>query len=110
MSRILGLIGERQAEKFLKRHGFTILEKNYYSRFGEIDIIAKHNNTLVFIEVKKRKNVDFAGGAEYVDARKQKRIVATAQIYIQNNCVETDVRFDVIEINGTTINHIENAF
>ena len=110
MSRILGLFGGKQAEKFLKKLGYKIIENNSYSRFGEIDIIAKDNDVLVFVEVKKRKNTSFGGGAEYVTVSKQKKIIATANLFLQKHNIDCDVRFDVIEINDDNINHIKNAF
>jgi len=110
MSRLLGIIGESQAEKFLKKLGYKIIEKNYHSRFGEIDIIAKDKEKIVFVEVKKRKNADFAGGAEYVDLRKQKKIIAKENIYLQNITQDCNIRFDVVEINSDKISHIKNAF
>ena len=67
MSRILGLFGEKQAEKFLKKLGYKIIENNSYSRFGEIDIIAQQGNTLHFIEVKNRSR-DLIPGRYAVNA------------------------------------------
>lgn len=110
MSRILGIFGEKQAEKYLKKIGYKILDKNFHSPFGEIDIIALDGKTLVFIEVKKRNNNSFATGAEYVDLKKQKKIISTAMIYIQKNQNECDMRFDVVEINSDKLTHIKNAF
>lgn len=110
MSRFLGILGELQAEKFLKKSGYKILCKNFYSRFGEIDIIARFGECVVFVEVKKRKNNSIAGGAEYVNKIKQQKIIKTSMFYIQKNNLNCDMRFDVIEINGNCINHIKNAF
>ena len=110
MSRTIGILGERQAEKFLKKLGYKIIDRNFSSRFGEIDLIAQDNNYLVFIEVKKRKNTSHGNGAEFVDVAKQRKIIKTANMYIQFNQIDSDIRFDVIEINNNTINHIKNAF
>ncbi len=110
MSRLIGILGENQAEQYLKKMGYKILSKNYHSRFGEIDIIALDKNTTVFVEVKKRGEKSFAGGAEFVTASKQKKIIKTALFFIQSNNIQNDMRFDVIEINCNNINHIKNAF
>ncbi len=110
MSRLIGILGEKQAINFLKRQGYTILSQNFSSRFGEIDIIARDRNCVVFVEVKKRKNTSFGSGAEYVDIIKQKKIIKTALYYIQRYNIDGDMRFDVIEINNNCINHIKNAF
>lgn len=110
MSKLIGNDGEKQAEKYLKKQGYKIIDRNYFSRFGEIDIIALHKNCTVFVEVKKRKNELYDGGAAYVDVRKQKKIIKTAESYIQKKNLDGEMRFDVIEINHEEINHIKNAF
>lgn len=108
--RMIGSEGERQAAAHLRKRKYKIIETNYSSRFGEIDIIAKEGNTIVFVEVKKRKDISFGGGAAAVNYTKQKRIILTASSYMQQNNIQSAVRFDVIEINNGIINHIENAF
>lgn len=114
----IGAWGEKQSCEFLKNLGYEILTVNYHSRYGEIDIIAKENNCLVFAEIKTRKNNFYGNAAEYVTHSKQKKIIQTAEKYIENN-PDTELRFDVIEvyyrqIYGTPvlkkINHIKNAF
>ena len=90
----------------------------YHSRFGEIDLIAKNRKNLVFVEVKLRKNADFAAAREYVDRRKQDRIRVTASIYLSQNPTKLQPRFDVIEIYAPqgvetvnpVIEHMEDAF
>jgi len=110
MSRLIGVFGERQAERYLKKLGYKIVDRNFSSRFGEIDLIAYDKNCVVFVEVKKRNKDSIAGGAEFVDKPKQSRIIKTAELYIQKNELDCDMRFDVIEINDNKINHIKNAF
>lgn len=110
MSRLIGIFGENQAERYLKKNGYKILCKNYHSRFGEIDIIALDKSTTVFVEVKKRGANSFAGGAEFVTASKQSKIIKTALFYLQSKNIQNDIRFDVIEINCNNINHIKDAF
>ena len=110
MSKLIGNDGENQAKKYLKKIGYKIVRQNFFSRFGEIDIIATDKNCTVFVEVKKRKSDLFDGGAAYVDKRKQRKIIKTAESYVIKNKLDGEMRFDVIEINGDEINHIKNAF
>ncbi|MDD3570576.1 MAG: YraN family protein [Lachnospiraceae bacterium] len=109
-----GDFGEELAAKVLKKKGYTILDKNFRLRTGEIDIIAKHKGYIVFVEVKYRQNTDKGNPAEAVDYRKQQKIIATAKNYIQKNSLyDCDFRFDVMEILGgekPLYRHIENAF
>ncbi|WP_300279998.1 YraN family protein [Peptacetobacter sp.] len=109
-----GRIGENIALKFLIDKGATILERNYWSKFGEIDIIAYFDATeIVFIEVKSRTNCKYGYPAEAVDINKQNKIRKTAEYYIMSNFIEdVSVRFDVIEIyiKDRKIKHIINAF
>lgn len=113
-NKIKGDMGEALAAKVLKKKGYTILDKNYRLRTGEIDIIAKDKGYIVFVEVKYRQNTNKGNPAEAVDYRKQRKIIATAKNYIQRaNLYEYDFRFDVVEIIGGAnplYRHIENAF
>lgn len=113
----IGDFGEDVAEKYLKDNDYEVLKRNFRLKFGEIDIIAKQNDCIVFVEVKTRKSSDFGQPSEYVNLRKQIRIKKASAVYIdiENN----DIRFDVIEVfyserGGNlvlnSINHIENAF
>lgn len=108
-----GRAGEMIALKYLIDNKANILETNYRINSGEIDIIAKINDELVFIEVKSRTNIKFGYPAEAVDYRKIRKIVNTAKYYIlKNNLNNVPIRFDVIEIylKDKKINHIVNAF
>lgn len=110
----LGNSGENRILEFLKKQNFKILEKNYRTKLGEIDIIAKKNNIISFIEVKTRKNAYFPI-SQVVNHTKQQKIIKTAKIYIQkNNISNTICRFDVATVlfqNYTyKIDYIENAF
>ncbi len=110
-NKIKGDIGEISVQNFLKQKGYQILELNYKNYFGEIDIIARQGKTIVFVEVKARKNADFGRPVEAVNFYKQNKIRTVAEIYLQkNNQFYNDVRFDVIEVLDDNINHIENAF
>lgn len=113
--KLFGKSGEDIAVSFLKKSGYSILERNYRCKFGEIDIIASNGSTLCFIEVKARSSGKFGVGAESVITSKQKKIINSANNYInEKNISNILCRFDVISIDTVEgrqiINHIENAF
>ena len=94
-----GQIGEKLACKFLKSQKYIIEEKNFRSRFGEIDIIAIDSNTICFVEVKSRSRIDYGLPEEYVDIKKQKKIIRTAQTYLKEKGLETwNARFDIVSV------------
>ncbi|MGI9534854.1 MAG: YraN family protein [Thermodesulfobacteriota bacterium] len=106
-------LGEMVACRFLKKKGFLILEKNFRSRYGEIDIIAKDSDVICFIEVKSRKSIYFGLPEEYVDKRKQKKLLKTSLIYLSGKGnSDIDKRFDVISVDlkNNTCRKIKNAF
>jgi putative endonuclease len=111
--RTFGNKGEHIAEKYLKKNGYTILEKNYLVRRGEIDIIAhSKEKELVFVEVKTRKTSSFGSAIEGVSTAKIKRLIAAAYSYLkEHHLEESDFRIDVIGIDfpGPKIEHIKNA-
>lgn len=114
-SRELGQFGEKQAVDFLERQNCQILERNFACKQGEIDIIAKDKEELVFLEVKTRNNELFGKAVEAVDNFKQKHIWNAAKYYLySNNLMNEFVRFDVIEVyvkkNKVFINQIRNMF
>lgn len=110
--RELGKKQEEIAMNHLIEHGYKILDKNFFTKTGEIDIIAKHENYLVFIEVKYRINKNMGLPQEAVDFRKIKRISKTALYYMYKNKISSEMpcRFDVIVILDTEITLIKNAF
>ena len=95
---------EQQACEHLQGQGLRLLERNYRSRFGEIDLIMRHADTLVFVEVRYRRSSRFGSPAETVDARKQARIRATAEHYLQQHPQRVGVscRFDVVCVTPAT--------
>lgn len=110
-----GKLGEDIALEFLTKKGYNLIERNYHSHFGEIDIIMKNDRYIIFVEVKLRKNSKYGTPAEFVTVKKQQKIIITAEDWIINNKTELQPRFDVIEIympenKAVSINHIENAF
>ena len=109
-----GNIGEDQASLYLKKRGFSIIDKNFTSYFGEIDIIAMKNNTLVFFEVRTKHSGKKGNPAESITIYKKRKIFKTAQFYIKIHpeLSMNKIRFDFIGIkysdNNTQFNHIEN--
>lgn len=111
--RAKGTLYEELAAEYLRRRGFTISERNFRSRSGEIDIIAEKDGVTVYCEVKFRSGAGFGDPLEAVDARKRQRIVKAALYhrYIRGCPENKPCRFDVIAIYGNgRIKHIENAF
>ena len=108
--------GEALAVAFLTNANHRICERNYKKQSGEIDLITLDGDTLVFVEVKYRKNLDYGYPREAVTVAKQRRISKTALWYIkEKKLYDCNVRFDVIEIyfdkdGQQIINHLENAF
>ena len=102
---------EQEAVKYLKQKNYKIIEQNFkLLPIGEIDIIAKDKKTIVFIEVKYRKNKNFGLPCEFVTKSKQEKIIKTALCYLKQNKLKTDIRFDIISICGNDIEYIKNAF
>ncbi len=111
----LGQTGEKAGVRFLETQGYTILEQNYRTRHFEIDIIARENDTLCFIEVKTRSTLKKGRPRESVTPAKQKKIIMGTSFYLKSNkIVNQRVRFDVVEIIYTgdvpEITLIRNAF
>jgi putative endonuclease len=95
----LGRRGERDAERYLKRHGYRILRRNFRAAGAEIDLVAAEGGTLVFVEVKARRGRSTGPPQEAVDDRKQRRIRRAAEIYIARaRAHDYPVRFDVVAI------------
>ena len=118
MSTRSGAAGEEYAAQWLKKRGYEILRRNYRSRWGEIDIIARDGTYLVFIEVKTRGAGAIATPGAWVDQRKQQKIMKTALCYLSENGLELQPRFDVMELFLQTgdgfavkqVRHLESAF
>ncbi len=109
-NRKIGNIGEDIAKKYLENLGYEIVETQYYTPYGEIDIIAKQNNTISFVEVKYRKSSVKGSPFEAINKKKQTKIINSANHYIQENSIDYDMRFDAIGILGEEVTHIVNAF
>jgi len=107
----IGTEGEDMAVKALKRKGYKIIEKNFRSRFGEIDIVAEERGCLVFIEVKRRSSTAFGGSFGAIDGKKKAHIIRSAQYYLKShNCLDRKARFDVVGIDGDELKIIRHAF
>lgn len=111
-NRETGKIQEERACGYLTAKGYEILERNFYSRFGEVDIIAKQGGTFVFVEVKYRSSTRIAAPEEAVGFKKRRRIIKTADYYRLKHRIPDDIpcRFDVLSITEVGVTHHENAF
>jgi putative endonuclease len=96
----LGSAGEEEAARLLKKNGYKILERNYRSRFGEIDIVAREGETMVFVEVKTRTGENFGSPKEALDKRKRRHITRASMDYLARagSGSERPVRFDVVTV------------
>lgn len=111
----LGIIGEQIARAHLEENGYRILEVNWRYGRAEIDIIAKLNGVLVFVEVKTRRSADHGEPEDFVDYKKEKQLEFASLAYIERKDHEGEIRFDIIAIIFENrelykINHIEDAF
>lgn len=108
-----GKLGEEIASKYIISKGGKVIERNYRTKIGEVDLIAKLNGELVFVEVKSRSNINYGYPSESVNYKKKRKITNVAKYYVLDNSLENlSIRFDVIEIylKEKKINHIVNAF
>ena len=113
----LGSDGERAAEQFLRRRRYSIIERNYRCRGGEVDLVALHKRVVVFVEVKFRRSGRWGTPGEAVGVKKRKQILFAARGYLREHSVhDVGCRFDVIEVLltdgglGLHLNHIPGAF
>lgn len=107
----IGNSGENIATEYLQGKGYKIIERNVHLGAGELDIVAQFGDLIVFVEVKSRNNYSFGNPLEAMTKQKIKMLIQTAKQYISfNHLFNIQVRFDVISIVGTEIEHIEDAF
>ena len=98
----IGTLGEEAAVKALIKKGYKIIERNYRTKTGEIDIIAKDGEYTCFVEVRLRKTNDFGSPADTINEIKREKIIKTAQLYaVKNKIYDTPMRFDAVLINAT---------
>ena len=105
-----GAQAEQRAAQYLRQHGLKPVAQNFRGRFGEIDLIMRDGATLVFIEVRLRRNANFGGAAASIDARKQQRIIRTAQQFLASLAHIPPCRFDAVLIDDHGIQWLKNAF
>lgn len=111
-----GHAAETLACRYLEDRGLTLVARNVRSRFGEIDLVMRERETLVFVEVRRRASERFGGAAETVGARKQQRLRATAEVYLQSHPQQSQkpCRFDIVAITdhgaGQRIDWLRDAF
>ena len=105
-----GLAGESRAFQYLQKQGMQLVHKRYRATGGEIDIIMRDGDTLVFVEVKLRYTGRSGEGLLAVTAKKQRRIIKTALYYLAEHDHDGPVRFDVVEVTADGIQHIRDAF
>jgi putative endonuclease len=104
----IGDFGEDRATEYLESLGYEIFERNFRTRFGEIDIIARDGETLCFIEVKAKASDRFGSPAEMITPKKLDRIIRTAKHYVQENDLSVPWRIDAVLIQGDKIELIRN--
>lgn len=117
-ARRLGQWGERLVAERLQRQGWTVLARNFRCRMGELDIVAKNERYMIFVEVKLRKNDQFGSACEAVTPSKQRKLRIAAELYLLAHPTQLQPRFDVAEVyapqgvqtKNPDIYYIENAF
>jgi len=106
MSRAKGNLAEDKACRFLDDNGFSIVERNFYSRFGEIDIIALKDEVLHFVEVKSA--LDYESAVQNITPRKLSRLIKTGYVYLKKNSLNVSYVYDAVIITPEDIEFIEN--
>lgn len=110
-SRLKGKKAEDIACSFLMNNGLELITRNYQCRYGEIDLIMQDSDNLVFVEVRYRKSARFGSAIESIDHDKQRKLIFTANHYLQNNPTSSAIRFDVVALTpNREIEWINNAF
>lgn len=110
-----GKLWEIEAANYLRKKKYRLLEANYTTRFGEIDLIVCNRKFICFVEVKQRDRNAIGAPCEFVDKPKQNRIISTAQHYLATHSTKLQPRFDVVEVYTdnnkiNSVKHLENAF
>ncbi len=108
-----GVQAEQWSARYLQQQGLTLIEQNYRSRFGEIDLVMRDEAVLVFVEVRLRRHSVFGGAAASIDAHKQGRIIRTAQLYLATLKQIPMCRFDAVlmdDVRGKNVQWLKNAF
>jgi len=106
MSRQKGNLAEDKACGFLDENGFMIVERNFYSRFGEIDIIASKDEVLHFIEVKS--GLDYESAIQNITPQKISKIIKTANVYMKKNALDVDFMIDAVVVTPKGVTYVDN--
>lgn len=107
----IGLLYELRAAQYVKKRGYRILARRFRALDGEIDLVCKDGDTIVFLEVKARPNARLGKGFEAVNSDKRRRLRAAAGIYLKcNKLLDSPCRFDIIEFSRAGAVYMENAF
>jgi putative endonuclease len=107
-----GEAAEQQAVDYLSQRGLKLVDRNFRCKAGEIDLIMREKDSLVFVEVRYRQTDDFGSALESITPSKQRKLLASANFYLQKNRIDQPCRFDVVAISGSAnnrINWIKNA-
>lgn len=105
-----GQKAENLAAAFLQAKGLAIIEKNFRAKVGEIDIVAKDRDEIVFVEVRARSSRDFGGAAASVGGAKRRKLIKAAQLWLQARGWDGACRFDVVAVDGGKLEHLPAAF
>ena len=110
-----GELGEKIAERWLRRRGWRVIQRRFRSGHRDIDLVVERDGTVAFVEVKARRGADFGGPVQAVDHRKRKQLERSAMVWIDRHGRDTeDYRFDVVGVlvDGAAVRvcHVENAF
>lgn len=104
-----GDAAENRALQHLQSQGLTLVQRNFRCKGGEIDLILQQQDTLVFVEVRKRAEARFGGAAASVTSRKQARLILAAHIFLQRYSTLPPCRFDIVALDGSRLSWIKNA-
>lgn len=106
-----GAAAEARAARHLEEKGWTILERNFRAKVGELDIVARDGECVVFVEVRSRAGAAFGGAAASVDFRKRRKLLKAAQLYaLKHGLDDCPMRFDVVVVEAGRLDHLEDAF
>ena len=105
-----GRRAEDMAAAFLQAKGLTVVERNFRAKVGEIDVIAREGDEIVFVEVRARASKDFGGAAASVGGAKRRKLIRAARVWLAARGWEGACRFDVVAIDGGRLEHIPSAF
>jgi len=106
MSRAKGNVAEDKASLFLLENGYAILQRNFYSRFGEIDIIAYKDEVLHFVEVKSA--LDYELAVQNITKSKLSKLIRTGDVYLKKNAINVDYMYDAVIVTPENISHLQN--